>query len=74
MASERESLDLRSDRHLEEAVGFAVHDEVEELTGCRVDVVEELGRVFRVNVLASDTEMSSGHLRQRPGGRVDEGL
>lgn len=64
MAGKRQRLDLRSDRHLEVRVGFALQDEVLEVGGGRVDAVEELGRVFGVDVFAGNPEVRLAHLGQ----------
>lgn len=74
LASERKRLDFRSDSHLEVRIGLALQNEMLEVGRGRVDVVEELGRVFRVDVFAGDSEVRLTHLGQRPCRRVNERL
>ena len=74
LPSQRESLNFASDRHLEVAVDLAQFDEVSESFRSRMNIVEELGGIFGIDILASNVEMSRTHFGERPSCRFDERL
>lgn len=74
LTSQRESLNLASNRHLEVAVDLAQLDEVSESFRSRMNIVEELGGIFGIDIFTSDVEMSRTHFGERPSGRFDERL
>ena len=70
---ERQKLHFEGQGHLEVRVCFAVPNKVEQL--CRFSIrVEVVGRIVWVNIFSVDLEVRLGHLRERPGCRLDHAL